>query len=246
MMGAMTADRDALNTLLRIQDLDSTLDALRHQRATLPEFDELASTQAEAAEVDAAAAVVQEERHDLERSQKRYEDEVALLEDRINAENAKLYGGDVTGMKDLQALQDEIAGLGDRRTLVEDQILEIMEAAEPVDAKLADFAQQKTALDQRGATIENRITQRQSEIDGEIGDTEGQRSDHAAAISAELLAEYERIRSQPGTVGVAKLVGSTCHGCHLELPAVEVDRLKKLPADELVHCEECGCILVRT
>ena len=61
----------------------------------------------------------------------------------------------------------------------------------------------------------------------------------------ELLKEYEQIRKQPGRVGVALLSGSTCRGCHLDLPAVEVDRIKKLPNDTLINCEECSCILVR-
>jgi len=67
----------------------------------------------------------------------------------------------------------------------------------------------------------------------------------AAGVPGEVLANYETLRSVPGQIGIARLVGSTCHGCHLELAAVEIDRLKKLPDDELVHCEECGCILVR-
>jgi hypothetical protein len=40
-------------------------------------------------------------------------------------------------------------------------------------------------------------------------------------------------------------VGSACQGCHLALPAVEVDRIRKLSVDEAVHCEECGRLLVR-
>ena len=42
----------------------------------------------------------------------------------------------------------------------------------------------------------------------------------------ELISEYESLRSRPGHVGIAKLVNRTCNGCNLELPAVEVDRIK--------------------
>ncbi|GIS39789.1 MAG: hypothetical protein Ct9H90mP11_11090 [Acidimicrobiales bacterium] len=61
----------------------------------------------------------------------------------------------------------------------------------------------------------------------------------------ELISEYESLRSRPGHVGIAKLVNRTCNGCNLELPAVEVDRIKKLSEDSIINCEECGCILVR-
>lgn len=242
----MTADRTALNHLLTIQDHDTTLDALRHQRANLPEFEQVAAVEADLATVESEAATVQAERHELERTQKRYEDEVSLLEDRIAEENGKLYGGEVTGAKDLQALQDEIKGLEDRRRLVEDNILDVMEAAEPVDAQLAQLGEKRARFDIARAELLATVDARQAEIDAEIADVESRRAEGAAAVAPDLVAEYERIRSRPGVVGVAKLVGSTCHGCHLELPAVEVDRLKRLPADELIHCEECGCILVRT
>ena len=48
-----------------------------------------------------------------------------------------------------------------------------------------------------------------------------------------------------GGVAVAKLEGNSCRGCHLQLSAVEVGRIRKLDPDVLVHCEECGRILVR-
>ena len=61
----------------------------------------------------------------------------------------------------------------------------------------------------------------------------------------ELWPEYDALRSQLGGVAVARLAGATCQGCHLALSAVEVDRIRKLPVDEPVHCEECGRLLVR-
>jgi predicted nucleic acid-binding Zn-ribbon protein len=228
----MTADSAALKHLLKVQDMDRSMDALRHQRTSLPEFDQVTEVEASGRVLAKKTEEVEAVRHELERTQKRFEDEVALLEDRVQEENGKLYGGNVTGAKDLQALQDEIKGLKDRQGLVEDSILEVMEAAEPVEAELA--------------RLDAAIQQRQTEIEDELVAVGSQRSDQAAGLDASLVDEYDRIRSQPGRIGVAKLVGSTCHGCHLELPAMEIDRLRKLPDNELIHCEECGCILVRT
>jgi predicted nucleic acid-binding Zn-ribbon protein len=241
----MTADSGSLQRLLAVQDNDRDIDALVHRRLTLPQFEDLEQLGAERQALEGEAELVQGDRHELERAQKRLEDEVAMLEDRTAQENAKLYGGDVTGMKDLQALQDEISGLKERQRLVEDQILEVMETAEPFDTQLAVFATKMSALDQRADELRASIDQEQDAIDAEKADTEGRRAEVAGGLSAELIEDYDNLRSQPGRVGVARLVGRTCHGCHLELSAVEVDRLRKLPADELVHCDECGCILVR-
>ena len=239
------ADTQQLKNLLLVQDHDRSADALAHQHDTLPELAELAELATLLDALAAREAEIRERRHELERSQKRLEDEVAMLEDRMTQEDAKLYGGEVGGVKELQALQDEIKGLKDRQRLVEDQIIEIMEATEPVDAELGGVDAERDRLQSSVAGAQQRLDESRAAIADELSDVNAQRAEAANGVGEELLAEYDRIRSQPGRVGVAKLVGSTCHGCHLELPAVEVDRLKKLPSDALVHCDECGCILVR-
>jgi predicted nucleic acid-binding Zn-ribbon protein len=64
-------------------------------------------------------------------------------------------------------------------------------------------------------------------------------------VPADVLAAYERRREQRG-VGAAPLVARRCQACRLELDRTAIAELKAAPADELVHCEECGVILVRT
>ena len=45
-------------------------------------------------------------------------------------------------------------------------------------------------------------------------------------------------------VGVARLVGNTCQGCHLTIPATEVERIKKSAGNPIAFCDNCGAILV--
>lgn len=239
------ADPETLKQLILVQDHDRSLDALRHRRSNLPEFDEINVVTASVKVLAAQAVETSEHRHTLERDQKRLEDEVGLLDERILHEEGRLYGGEVTAAKELQAFQQEIAGLKARRLAVEDSVLEVMEAAEPVDAELAVNRAEQDKLEKSIEALNAAVAQAQEEIDAETADTNTQRSEAASSIGVELLAEYDRLRSDPGRVAVARLVGPTCHGCHLVLPAMEVDRLKRLPADALIHCEECGCILVR-
>jgi predicted nucleic acid-binding Zn-ribbon protein len=65
-------------------------------------------------------------------------------------------------------------------------------------------------------------------------------------VPAELLAEYERLRKALGGIGVARLNGNRCEGCHLTLSAMDVDRIRHEPDDVLIHCEECGRLLLRS
>ena len=46
---------------------------------------------------------------------------------------------------------------------------------------------------------------------------------------------------------MARLVGNTCQGCRLTIPATEVDRIRKAgPDGDVAHCDNCGAILVPT
>jgi predicted nucleic acid-binding Zn-ribbon protein len=73
----------------------------------------------------------------------------------------------------------------------------------------------------------------------------GTRETVLPSVPASLLAEYEPLRHRLGGVAIAKLEGGSCKGCHLKLSNFELDRIRALPTDEVVHCEECGRILVR-
>ena len=66
-----------------------------------------------------------------------------------------------------------------------------------------------------------------------------------ADISAELLALYDKIRAQSGT-GAAPLQQRRCGGCQLELNNVDLARMRAAADDEVLRCEECRRILVRT
>jgi uncharacterized protein len=235
----------SLAVLLDLQNNDTSTDQLRHRRATLPERQQLADAERTAAALEQEMSVVAAQRHDIARDQKRLEDEIASLESRAAAEDRKLYSGTVTAVKELQALQEEVSSLQRRTSGLEDQVLELMEQAEPLDAQLEVFGRRRDELEARAADARQRLGTNLASIDAELGALSAQRASLAAAVAEPILAEYEQIRARLGGVAAAKLEGGSCRGCHLHLSAVELDRIRKLPADALVHCEECGRILVR-
>jgi predicted nucleic acid-binding Zn-ribbon protein len=82
-------------------------------------------------------------------------------------------------------------------------------------------------------------------LDGELARRAREREQTAGSVPVDLQSVYDRLRARLGGVAVARLVGNHCDGCHLTLPAVELDRVRHLPEGELVTCEQCGRILVR-
>ncbi len=232
-------------SLLTVQGHDTRADQLAHRLETLPVRSQLAALAEQVAGLDRQLAAVDQRRGELSRSQQRLEDEIASLTERANQAEKQLYSGAVTNPRELQALQDDVASIRRRIGQIEDDELEIMELTEPVDAERADLVAERERLDAETESLTAELADTEGEIASELAEVRSERDAAAAQVPDELWPEYDTLRSQLGGVAVARLVGSTCQGCHLALSAVEVDRIRKLSPDELVHCEECGRLLVR-
>jgi hypothetical protein len=82
-------------------------------------------------------------------------------------------------------------------------------------------------------------------IDAEIETELAARAVQASVLPADLVARYEKIRDHLGGVGAARLIENHCGGCHLVMPSMEVERIRRLPPDQIATCDQCGRILVR-
>ena len=234
-----------LDRLLDLQANDTTADQLRHRRATLPERTELAEVQQRRAAREAGAVEPRALRDELARDQKRLEDEVAIVEDKAGSVDRQLYGGGVTAPKEAQALQADLESIKRRQATLEDQIIELMEQLEPMEASLAEADADVAALTVREGEVRAAMEAAESAVDAELAHVVTARAELAAQVGRELLDEYDRLRPPMDGVAVARLAGATCQGCHLTLAAAEVDQIRHLPADAVAHCPDCGRLLVR-
>lgn len=236
---------EALEQLLVVQDHDTRATQLRTRHRNLPERAEAAEVAAALAAADARWAELDAERHRLDREQQRLDDEVASLRAKADHADKAMYGGSVTNPRELQGLQDEAASLTRRIGELEDQELEIMVEREPVDEELAQVEARQAELRSQADDVATRLTVSEAEVEAELATVEAERIDAAATVPDALLAEYETLREGGGGVGAARLEHGTCGGCHMKLSAVELDRIKGLPDDATIHCEDCGRLLVR-
>ena len=234
----------ALEQLLEVQALDTTADQLRHRRSHLPEQAELDAVQSALAALEAKAGELQGQRDELGRNEKRLEDEIALVREKSAQTDKTLYSGTVNVPRELSALQEEIEALARRQRQLEDQELELMEQAEPLDAELATLATQRGVLDQQAASLVGRIAEQEVVIDAELADVVSKRAGAVSGIPEDLLEEYQQLRIGLGGIAGARWNGNRCEGCHLTLSAVDVDRIRHDRTDEVAHCTECNRILV--
>ncbi len=231
--------------LLRVQDHDTAADRLRHRRQNLPELAELRACEDELGRLETTLAEVAADAAEAARLQRRVESELALLESKVSELDAKLYSGVVTVPRELQAMQTEGEAMRQRRAALEDEVLEAMGARETLDEQLGELESRRAELDREGVRLRAAVAEGQAGVDRDLAAELAARQEAAAAIPADVTALYEQLRAHLGGVAAAPLVNGRCGGCHLALPATELDRMRKEPADALVRCEQCERILVR-
>ena len=230
--------------LLRVQDHDTAADRLRHRRQTLAELAELRATEDELARLEATLTEVGANAAEAARLQRRVEGELALLESKVAELDAKLYSGAVTVPRELQAMQTEGDVMRQRRTSLEDEVLEAMSTRETLDEQVIELENRREELDREGARLRAAVAEAHADVDRELAAELAARQEAVAGIPADVAALYEQLRARLG-VAAAPLVNGRCGGCHLALPATEIDRLRKQSPDALVRCEQCERILVR-
>lgn len=240
----MSSD-SVFETLLEVQAADLVADQLRHRQESIPQRAERREHLKALADLDEEERAIAVRFHDLERTQRRQEDEISLITDKITEVDRSLYSGSVSSPRDLQAMQAEIESLKRRKGVLEEELIEVMEEAEPVGVALAKLEEAKALHQEAAERLGFVIGEAEGVIDGELAEVMTQRNTLAAGISPELIGIYEKLRGRLGGVGVARLDAGRCTGCHLTLPAAELDVIRHAPAGENLFHEECGRLLAR-
>lgn len=233
-----------LVALLAVQDLDIAIDQQVHRRRTLPERAELAAIDAEAATLRQEQSEAEAGRDQIAARETQVEAELAATEERAASVSKRLYGGEVSASRELQAMAADVDSLKARASDLEDQALVLLEEREPFDARLGELGSKLAGLDERRDRVTEGLAVAEAAVDSDIAELEGRRKAAADGIPDALLSTYEQLRKRLGGVGAARLIGNHCDGCHLTLSAVEIDRIRHLDSDEIITCEQCSRILV--
>jgi uncharacterized protein len=183
---------------------------------------------------------------DLTREQKKADQDVEQVKARRTRDQDRMDKGLVTSPKDLERMQQELVSLSRRVSELEDTELEVMEQLESAQAERARLTERLAAIEARTTELTVSRDATAGDVTREAGQVTDQRKVVADGVPADLLALYEKVRAQKGGVGAAALRARRCGGCSLELTAADLGTIAKAPLDEVLRCEECNRILVRT
>lgn len=239
----MNADPAAQVRLLDIADHDLRISQLRHKRDTLPEAKTAADVRGRLDRLEAEIVAAETIVSDLTREQSRADADVEVVRQRITKDQQLLT--EINDAKQLQSLQHELESLARRQSELEDVELEIMERVEGAQAAVRHLTSEQAAAQSELQSLDATISERYAEIDQELQTLQAERQELANTIPVDLIALYEKIRTDHGGVGAARLIGGRCDGCQLELPPTEREQVRNAPPESVMRCEECRRILIR-
>ena len=175
----------------------------------------------------------------------RIEDEIAKVSERRKRQQSRIDNNQVP-LRDISALEHEIAQMDRRLAKLED---DQVEAEERVEAARAAQEQMKAEAQAIAADIEALKAQFEADVadaDDELRRVIATRRELADRLPADLLEEYEDARRRNGALAVIEVRDGYGIGVAADLSPMELERIRLTPADEVFLTEDTAQIVVRT
>ena len=240
---ALKLDPFAQRKLLDLAAADRAIGAANHRRANLPQLATIRTATEQAVAARRAVVSAEAEVSDLKRATNKLDGEVDQVRGRAKRDADRLASGSASP-KELENLQHEIESLKRRQSVLEDEELELMEQRENSEGMLATARQELSAIEVAIAEAEAERDTLFGEIDAVLSVEQAKRDTVTAALPADVLALYTRIKDS-GLVAAGELLGARCGACRIEIDRIALAEIKAAPIDAIVRCSECGAILVR-
>jgi hypothetical protein len=230
--------------LLRLQALDIKLLQLAHQAKSLVQHAELAALSGETEASRMKLLGRSGELDDVRTELRRIESDVEVVEKRIARDNDRLQH--TSSVKDIQALDSEIASLKKRLFDLEEIEIAVLERQEEREAAVSVVEQERDAIADRVSATESVLDELLVDITRQHGELTRDRAAVAASIPDDLATLYERLRITGHGNAAALLRARTCSGCTMTLTGSDLAEARQASADEIIFCPDCGAVLVRT
>lgn len=234
---ATVSIKEQTGYLIELQTIDTQIYNLNKRLFAIPI--ELENKNREFEVKKSGLKSLEEKNKELLLKKKDEELELAAKEGAITKLQSQLFS--IKTNKEYTAMLKEINGAKADKSLIEDQILGILEE---LDNIVAEINKEKNSLteeekelnkDKAGLEIERKT------IEEEIVVLNHKRSQIAPKIDRRIFAAYERILKNKDGLALVKVVNNACQGCFMNVTHQTVNELRMY--DKLVTCQACARIL---
>jgi predicted nucleic acid-binding Zn-ribbon protein len=229
--------REDLAQVVDLQTLDLEIARLQREVQKVPL--ELAHLEQELESSRRAWEQARERLGTLEQLRRRKERELEDVTADQRKRQARLF--EVKTNQEYAAVLKEIEGLKDRRSTLEDEILELFDHIESAQTAVRDesarFRERETWYGEQRTAKEETLKR----LQGELERLQEERRRQASRLETGLLQSYQRLLRSRGGLAVAPVRDGSCLGCHVALTPQTYNELRK--GEVLMTCANCQRIL---
>ena len=231
------AINEQIKNLVELQKFDGEIYRLKTEIAVLPSRRKKMELDSEKKKAGLRAA--EEQLKGIQLSQKQKEMDLQTREEKIKKLQGQLY--QLKSNKEYTAMELEIKGLKADKSLLEEEILELLDRMDQVKTKVAQEKELFSA-DEKKAKEELEVLKKgEGEAQQKVSELQEKRKVHLPNIDVKLLVQYEKVLKSREGLALVPVRNNACSGCHMSLPPQVVNEIQL--QDKLVVCESCARIL---
>jgi len=229
--------KDGIKLLIQLQELDETIAHLRATQTELKRDVESAEREALKAKQElehslrdntATRSAVDKRIGDL----KAVEEQIAKLSGQLNT---------VQTNKEYAALQHEIMAAKAEKSRIEDEVLQLMEAADSKQRSIHALRERSAQAEEEARKRKEAAERAAADAEARIARVSEERRQLTERIPSDCLQPYERLQRGRVRRPVAACRQFVCEQCHMAVTANTVNLL--MSADRVIFCHSCGRIL---
>ena len=206
--------RKQLETLAVLQGID--LEVKGRATARTQRLEEIETREGEIARLAAEVKALKEAWE--EKDEVRRAKEQTLHDAGRKATGKRMRMGQVKNIRELQALQREIAQIKESNAILEEELIEVLSDLEDQEGvwkrKEEDLQGLRSDWDDRKGALKEEI----AEIEGRIAQTRKVRDETASRLDTDLMGKYELLFDRRGGTALVTVSSAICQACYMNIP----------------------------
>ncbi len=228
---------EQINILAGLQSLDTEIYHFKKEKESLPA--EVNKLQNEFGQKAKSLSEYEDRLKTMQLKRKEKELDLENKEGGIKKYQVQLY--QVKTNKEYSSLMQEIENLKADNSVLEEEILKILEETDTVRIELAQRKEGLVQEEKRLSVEKQKIEEQIRSIERKLEELNSQRGQVAAKLDTKIISRYERILKNKGGLALVSIENDACQGCHMSLPPQVINEIKM--KDKIITCENCARIL---
>lgn len=229
--------KEQLGFLIQLQEFDTKIYNLLREKEEIPL--KIAEFQKKFDDKKTTLTNLEEKAKSLSVKRKEEELDLASKEENVKKLTNQLFS--LKTNKEYQTMLEQIAGLKTDASVLEENILKIMEEQdvlkEEVNKEKSYLTEEEKKLQEEKKKFDERI----KEIGYTLNELVSKRSQVVPSVDKRIFSNYERILKGKDGLALVKIKDFSCQGCFMNVSPQVVNEIKM--EDKIIFCEFCSRIL---